>query len=178
MRAQPGHKDREDLAGEHPFGDAGQLLLLVVFLIVWIVDSFVLHAGVFAAQFVPLLVRIVLGGCIIGMAWYFASKGMRVVFGEKRDVPAVIEGGVFSRVRHPVYLGCILFYVGLVIFTLSMFSLLVLVAIVVFYHYIARHEERLLLAKFGTAYEQYTQVVPMWIPRILLRGTDRSGGKA
>jgi protein-S-isoprenylcysteine O-methyltransferase Ste14 len=33
-----------------------------------------------------------------------------------------------------------------------------------FMHYISRHEERLLLARFGTDYEQYMQEVPMWIP--------------
>lgn len=119
-----------------------------------------------AAQYVPLIVRIVAGGVCLGAAVYFAEEGMRIVFGERRVVPAVITGGVFSRVRHPVYLGCILFYVGLVFFTLSIFSVLVLLAIVIFYHYIARHEERLVLAKFGAAYEEYMKSVPMWIPRV------------
>lgn len=123
-----------------------------------------LHASIVIAHYVPLLIRIILGSAVLGAAAYFAKEGMRVVFGEKREVPAVIAEGVFGRVRHPVYLGCILFYVGLILFTLSLFSVLVLVAIVIFYHYIARHEERLLRAKFGTAYEQYMESVPMWFP--------------
>ncbi|MBE0433305.1 isoprenylcysteine carboxylmethyltransferase family protein [candidate division WOR-3 bacterium] len=168
-----GHKDREDLAGEHPFDDAGQLILLIVFLIVWIADSFILRASIFPARYVPLLLWIPIGCIFLGAAAYFAKEGMRIVFDERREVPAVITEGVFGRVRHPVYLGCILFCVGVIVFTLSIFSVPVLIAIVVFYHYIARHEERLLLVKFGAAYEQYTRSVPMWVPRLCSRNTVR-----
>jgi protein-S-isoprenylcysteine O-methyltransferase Ste14 len=33
-----------------------------------------------------------------------------------------------------------------------------------FLHYISRHEEKLLLVRFGKDYKQYMQEVPMWIP--------------
>jgi protein-S-isoprenylcysteine O-methyltransferase Ste14 len=36
---------------------------------------------------------------------------------------------------------------------------------IVFLHAISRYEERLLLARFGEAYEAYMREVPMWIPR-------------
>ncbi len=36
----------EDKNGEHPFGDAGQLILLGLFLIVWVADSFFLKRTV------------------------------------------------------------------------------------------------------------------------------------
>jgi protein-S-isoprenylcysteine O-methyltransferase Ste14 len=163
---QPGHKGRKDLAGEHPFGDAGQLILLIVFLVVWVGDSFVFRFSTFLAHYFSLFVRIPLGVLFLIGAWYFAREGMRIVFGEERAEPAVIGKGVFSRVRHPVYLGCILFYIGLVVFTLSLFSALVCVAIMIFYHYISRYEEELLSGKFGKEYEQYKKSVPMWIPRV------------
>ena len=35
------HHDKEDLAGEHPKGDLGQLIFAVIFLLVWIIDSFI-----------------------------------------------------------------------------------------------------------------------------------------
>ena len=44
------HADREDLAGEHKAGDAGQLIFLFVFLIVWVLDSFVLKYSTFLVQ--------------------------------------------------------------------------------------------------------------------------------
>jgi len=68
--------------------------------------------------------------------------------------------------RHPIYLGAILFYVGLLIFSLSGLALLIWLIIIAFYHWLARHEERLLLEKFGVDYQKYVQEVPMWIPWI------------
>ena len=44
--------------GEHPLGDAGQLLLLALFLLIWIVDSFILHYSTFLAAQIPLNIRI------------------------------------------------------------------------------------------------------------------------
>ena len=34
------HDERPDLTGEHPFGDMGQLILLVIFILVLIADIF------------------------------------------------------------------------------------------------------------------------------------------
>lgn len=166
MSAQRGHENRDDLAGEHPFGDMGQLILFVVFLVVWVSDSFVLHISVFLGRYVSLLLRIPVGVAFIGAGAYLAREGVRIVFGEVRADPSVITAGVFGRIRHPVYLGCILFYVGLVVFTLSVLSAIICAIIIVFYHYISKHEERLLLDRFGKDYEQYMRSVPMWIPRI------------
>lgn len=166
MSRQRGHENRDDLAGEHPLGDAGQLILLVLFLTVWVFDSFILRISVFLAQDVALLIRIPLGLAFVGAAAYFAREGMRRVFGEVRAEPSVITAGVFGRVRHPIYLGCILFYVGLVVFTLSILSSVICAIIVVFYNYISRYEEWMLLDKFGEEYERYRKSVPKWIPRI------------
>ena len=163
-RADHGH--REDLAGEHPFGDAGQLIFLIIFLVVWIVDSFILGFSTFAAQYVSIFFRAPMGILFLLLAGYLAQQGMKIVFGEERTVPEVIAKGVFRLVRHPVYLGCILFYIGLVIFTFSLSAAVICIAIIVFYHCIAKYEERILLSKFGEKYKQYMKSVPMWIPRL------------
>ena len=158
------HHDREDLVGEHRWGDAGQLVLLFLFLVVWIADSFFLHISTSWADHVPLVVRMPIGIAVLIFAWELARRGLRVVFVEVREEPAVISGGVFAHVRHPVYLGAILFYLGLIVITLSLASLLFSLLIIFFYHFISRYEERLLLKKFGPEYEAYQSRVPMWIP--------------
>jgi len=162
--SRPRHRD--DLVGEHPFGDTGQLILLIVFLAVWIIDSFIIRLSTFAVHHISLFLRVPLGIAILLVAGYFAQQGMKVVFGEERTEPGLIEKGVFKIVRHPVYLGCILFYIALVVFTLSIFAAVICGTIIVFYHYIAKYEEKLLIARFGNAYEEYMHSVPMWIPRI------------
>lgn len=163
------HLDRQDLVGEHRFGDAGQLILLIVFLVVWTADSFIFRYSTFAAQYVSWLIRIPVAIIILIVAGYLAEEGMRIVFGEKRAEPIVIRKGVFNLVRHPVYLGCILFYIALVISTLSILAAAICITIVVFYHYIAEYEEKLLLSRFRADYGQYMQSVPMWVPRLRLR---------
>jgi len=40
-------RHRDDLAGEHRLGDAGQLILFLVFMAVWITDSFFLNIRAF-----------------------------------------------------------------------------------------------------------------------------------
>ena len=161
-----GHSHRVDLVGEHPFGDTGQLILLLVFLAVWVMDSFILRFSTFGAEYVSLIVRLPLGILVLIVAGYLALQGMKVVFGEERSEPMVIKEGVFNFVRHPVYLGCILFYIALAIFSLSLSASVICITIVVFYHYIAKYEEKLLLLKFGSEYEKYMKSVPMWIPRL------------
>ena len=46
--------------GEHPFGDIGQLILLCLFLVVWITDSFFLHKSTFLSEHFPLYIRLVI----------------------------------------------------------------------------------------------------------------------
>ena len=46
--------------GEHPLGDSGQLVLLVLFLLIWVVDSFFLRISTFLSDDVSLLIRLVI----------------------------------------------------------------------------------------------------------------------
>lgn len=159
------HEKRGDLAGEHVFSDVGQLILLVLFLAIWISDAFFLKYSTFLAMYIPIFVKIPLAVILFLSAGYLAKTG-HIVFDEIREPPSVIRKGVFGRVRHPLYLGAIVFYLGLLTLMFSLAATLIWVGIIVFYHFIARHEEKLLLKKFGKEYEDYMQEVPMWIPRI------------
>ena len=42
------------LVGEHPFNDIGQVIFILVYLTVWITDSFVLRDTNFLGQYIPL----------------------------------------------------------------------------------------------------------------------------
>lgn len=160
------HKDRDDLAGEHIWGDAGQVIFLVIFLIVWILDSFIFYYSTFLSNYVPLYVRIAVSLIIWTTAWYLAKSGLRIIFGEKRDQPIVVRKGVFDKVRHPIYLGSLLFLFGFFVLTLSIFSLILWLGIFMFYHIISRYEEKILVSRFGAEYKKYMSEVPMWIPRL------------
>ena len=106
------------------------------------------------------------GILVLIAAGYLSKTGMKIVFDEVRDKPEVIRKGVFSIVRHPVYLGEILLYVGLLFFSLSIASAVVWLLAIFFLDYIARYEEKILLDHFGDEYRNYMKEVPRWIPKI------------
>jgi len=158
------HKDHKDLAGEHKFGDSGQMILLVTFLVVWILDSFVLNYTNFIAGYISIYIRTAVAVVVLILGGYIAMAGHNILFKEIREKPGVIRNGIFNKVRHPLYLGSIMFFLGLLLFSCSLVSLGVFVIIVIFYHHIARYEEKLLLEKFGDDYARYIDEVPMWLP--------------
>jgi len=160
------HINREDLVGEHPFGDSGQLIFLIVFLVLWILDSFVFHFSAILAKYIPVYTRLILAGLILIPSGFLAWLGLRVVFMEVRDPPRVIRTGVFSYMRHPIYFAALLFYIGLIFMTLSLVSLIFWACIFIFYNYIATYEEKQLEKKFGQEYIDYRKKVPKWIPRL------------
>jgi protein-S-isoprenylcysteine O-methyltransferase Ste14 len=157
---------RKDLAGEHQLGDMGQLLLFLVFLSAWITDTLLLRYTIVETSLIFLYIRIPLAIIILYTAGYLAKSGLEIVFVQFRDEPRVIREGVFSLVRHPIYLGAILLYLGLLMFSLSILAAFIWVIIIAFYYYISKHEEKLLIKKFGSDYEEYMREVPMLIPRL------------
>ena len=164
-----------DRTGEHPRGDAGQLILLAIFMAVWLTDSFVLQISTFLATAVPLWVRGSLAGLLLiaaGTLVYKSHGVLHVAQGGKR----LWTGGVFAHVRHPMYLGAWLAYFGFVLSTLSLASLAVLGVIIPFYDRIAAYEERFLESLFGREYAGYKARIPKWIPR--LRAAPKTSGRA
>jgi protein-S-isoprenylcysteine O-methyltransferase Ste14 len=149
--------------GEHPFGDAGQLILFGLFFLVWDADSFFLHLSTFLSAYVPLLIRLFILVTAFVIALYLFRSGHVVVEPEQRP-ELVITGGAFRYVRHPLYLGGMLIYLGLVISTLSLFSLAVLIGIFIFYNYIATYEEKVMEEKFREEYVKYKQKTGKWVP--------------
>ena len=162
-------KHRDDLVGEYKFGDAGQLILACLFFAIWIADSFFLNYTTSLNQNVPLAVRLPVGIVLLALSAYLARTGMSIVFGEKRQKPAVIKKSVFGYVRHPIYLSEILLYPGLLMMSISLAAAVVWFIAIGFLHYISRYEEKVLLAHFGEEYKQYMSEVPMWIPRLRKR---------
>ena len=163
---QERHKDRPDLIGEHTFGDLGQLILLIIFLVVWILDSFIFKYSTQFLKIIPIYINIPIAVIVLIFSFFLARTSLKIVFGERRDPPVVISKSVFGWVRHPVYLSAVLLYLGLILITLSIFSFIFWFIILIFYNFIASYEEKKLLTFFGADYKEYMKKVPRWIPKI------------
>jgi protein-S-isoprenylcysteine O-methyltransferase Ste14 len=157
--------DVKDKNGEHPFGDVGQLILLAVFLVVWAGDSFFLRKSTFLSDYVPLYIRLVILGLTFIAAIYLFRSGHVVVSHEQRP-NSLVATGAFRYVRHPLYLGSILAYLGLTVVTVSLFSTVLFVGIFAFYNYIASYEEELLDTRFGEEYRRYKRKTGKWVPKL------------
>jgi len=167
MTATKKHTNQPHLTGEHRWGDTGQLILLLLFLLIWIFDSFFFRYTTFLRGSVPEWVRIPVASVILICGWLLARGGMRAVFGTERDKPEVIRTGVFRWVRHPIYTGALLFYLGATVITLSIASAVFWLVILIFYYLIAGYEEKILTEEFGEDYLDYRKKTGMLFPRLL-----------
>ena len=159
------HDPRPDLTGEHRIGDLGQLLFVILFAVVWLGDTIFLKFSAFLNDDIPLWIRLPPGVLLALSAWYLAATSHGIVFREKRDLPEVITKKVYSRMRHPMYFAEVLLYVALMLFSISIAAAFVACGAILFLFYISRHEERLLLTRYGEEYRSYMRQVPMWVPR-------------
>ena len=115
-----------------------------------------------------------MGIIILAVSGYMVWTGMKIVFGTIREKPHVIRQGVFSVIRHPIYLSEVLLYFGLFMLHTSLASIVVIVIVFAFLHYISRYEEKVLLQRFGDEYRQYMKDVPMYLPSIFRRRKSNS----
>ena len=160
------HTEHPHLTGEHRWGDTGQLILLFLFLVIWIADSFIFHYSTFLLEVVPDYIRVAIAGLILLAGWYMARRGIKAVFGTTREKPEVISTGVFRIVRHPIYSGAILFYLGATVITMSIASAAFVLLIIGFYIAISKYEERILTEKFGNDYLEYKKKTGMLFPKL------------
>jgi len=160
------HENRPDLAGEHPFGDTLQLIMLIIFTAAITADYFFFWSHQLFNDKIPFMVRLPIGLVLIAFGGWLALYGIQIVFRDLRPEPIMITEGMFSEVRHPIYLGAMLVYLGVLCLTLSLIGAIAFLFVMLVYQWLAKHEEKLMLGIFGDTYRDYIQRVPMWIPRL------------
>ena len=159
------HRHRDNLTGEHRTGDIGQLILFCLFMALWISDMLLKYSS-FLNEYIPVGARLPFGILLLIVSGYMAVTGLSIVFGKQAQSQGVIKKGVFSFLRHPIYLSEIILYLGLLLLNISLAAAFIWIIAIFFLHYISCYEEKLLLVKFGKEYEHYMKEVPMWFPRL------------
>ncbi len=153
---------REGIGAEHPLNDKVQLVFMLVFFAVWVLDSFILPITTLPTGLISLLITVPVGVASLILGIYFVRKSEAVVFSQKEA--KVIDTGVYGQVRHPMYLGGLLVLLGFAIATLSFLSLAVWIAFFVFLDKMATYEEKDLTRMLGQQYVDYQRRVHKWIP--------------
>ena len=117
----------------------------------------------------------------------FITLGLSLFFfalyalGIKRSVgkgQELVTTGIYRVVRHPQYLGLLLFLLGVFLLTLRLETLVLLVLWALTLGIVAWYEEKELLEVFGDQYRDYMEKVPSIIPlRLRLFRAGRPEGK-
>ncbi len=159
------HEHRKDLAGEYKWGDTGQIVFLIIFIIGMTLDLFLLKISDSWQEVIPWYFRLIIFIVLIFVAGYFSQRAIKKVFHEERKELVIIKTDVYSIIRHPMYFGSILLYLAFIVLSASSIALVIFIVVVMFYYYLCRYEEQLLIEKLGDDYWNYMKKVPMLIPR-------------
>lgn len=112
-----------------------------------------------------MLVSMLLGYAIAFTGIGLFIQGWRQVYRARKD-DRLVTDGLYAFVRHPQYSGLFIALFGEgVVHWPTLFSIALFPVIVLVYVWLAKREEKQMLARFGDAYLNYQQQVPMFIPR-------------
>jgi protein-S-isoprenylcysteine O-methyltransferase Ste14 len=140
--------------------------MLILFFAVWGIDAlsyFLFRISTIVVEFASFPLLLFPAILSWGFGTYLALKS-HAVFPETAGKSRLIESGVYSWVRHPMYLGTFLFCLGFSFVIVSLLSLGVLIGFFVFYDKMATYEEKDLVSKLGQEYTLYQKRVPKWLP--------------
>ncbi|MDD5189784.1 MAG: isoprenylcysteine carboxylmethyltransferase family protein [Dehalococcoidales bacterium] len=95
----------------------------------------------------------------------FRSQGTPVPF---KPPPGLMTTGIYGVIRNPMHVGWTLVLYGVAVLMHSFTLLFIFMPLFILVHwlYIKQIEEKELEKKFGQAYLEYKQKVPMWLPGI------------
>jgi protein-S-isoprenylcysteine O-methyltransferase Ste14 len=157
------HQERR-LGIEAPHSHLLQLLSMISFTSVWILDSAVFSFSILLNRFIPLLVRIVIFIIIIVIAYLLIRTSHNILFRSPKNKDDLITEGIFKHVRHPMYLGVLLIYLACLFLSISLIAFAIWILIFVIYDRLATFEEKQLEKLFNQKYLEYKKKVPKWIP--------------
>jgi protein-S-isoprenylcysteine O-methyltransferase Ste14 len=88
--------------------------------------------------------------------------------GPGMDTPPdrLVTTGIFAYTRNPMYMGHIIFLIGMALTFRSMLAAILALATAIFFQPRVLRDERQLTARFGEAYVDYLRKVKRWIPGI------------
>ena len=141
------------------------------YLLVAIVLMLVLHFLLPVHKFVPVpwnILGVVPLACGIALN-LIADRAFRQVQSTVKPFEqptALITIGVFRITRNPMYLGHLIFMLGLAVTFWSWFALVLLAARAIWFHRRVLGDEQRLEARFGADYAAYRRQVKRWIPCI------------
>jgi hypothetical protein len=76
----------------------------------------------------------------------------------------LVSSGLYAYTRNPMYLGHIIFLIGLTLTLQSWLAALITIAVAIWFHLRVLADERKLSVELGPPYVAYTKSVKRWVP--------------
>jgi len=96
-----------------------------------------------------------------------SHKTHKEAHSKAENIEKIVTEGIYSKIRHPGYLGLILVYLGVALWFGNILPVILSIIFSVLLILTALKEEEYLLRKFGKEYEEYMKQVPWrFIPKV------------
>lgn len=106
-----------------------------------------------------------LGECIRIITVAFVPAGTSGRNTKQQQATSLNQTGIYSIVRHPLYLGNFLIFLGPFIFAGNIYGIIIFIlSFWIYYERIMYAEEAFLISKFGSEYENWASNTPSFIP--------------
>jgi len=102
---------------------------------------------------------------LIGGGFVLLASAWPVLYRAQRE-GALAQTGPYARIRHPQYVGFVLITFGFLVQWPTILTLLMFPVLIVMYWRLSIWEEREALRVFGVAYQDYSERVPRFIPKV------------
>lgn len=141
----------------------------------WVVTQVVLllvllFAPLIAPIYVPTwlgVLAIIIAALGIGIS-FVASRNLGTALTPTpvpRDSATLHTNGLYRRMRHPIYTSVLLVATGIALYRLAWSSIVLCIAVYVFFYFKSRHEEKMLLDKYQ-GYRKYQATTGRFFPKL------------
>jgi protein-S-isoprenylcysteine O-methyltransferase Ste14 len=129
----------------------------------WLLPAYVLTVLLSFWQRVVIAVILAGAGTALAIPALFGFRSAGTHVEPWKPATALVTGGIFGRLRNPMYVGLTLCLAALSILLASDWMLVMTVVFVLVIHFgVVRREERYLEEKFGESYRAYVARVPRY----------------
>ena len=155
-------------AGNKLFRYRGQIPLFIFITaipVIFLTDFSLFVDPVYLIITVASIVVAVLGFVIRAYTIGTTPKGTSGRNTKEQVAESLNTSGIYSMVRHPLYLGNYLMWLGLLMFTFNLYYIIIISLFFwIYYERIMFAEERFLEGKYGDEYLNWSKQVPAFIP--------------
>jgi protein-S-isoprenylcysteine O-methyltransferase Ste14 len=154
---------KRGVAEEHPNSHLIQLLAAIIFFLIWILDSFIFTYSTILAIYIQFTFRFILFLSVLTIGLLLIFLAGHLLFHKKDTTPKLLKTGIFAHTRHPIYLGVLILYIGFILLSISLISIIGFIIAFILYNWIAKYEEKNLEKIFQEEYTEYKKNVHRWI---------------